>query len=275
MKPEPLPRSFETRHPARNRRPDFQPSAGGYQCRFVNSDEDLQRVLRLRYEVFNLELGEGLDESHALGLDCDRFDAHCDHLMVVHEATNEVVGTYRLQLYQAAMAGQGFYSAQEFQLDALPIRVLEASLEIGRASIAREHRHRYVLLLLWQGLTAYALSNRARYMFGCCSLTSQDAAEGTVAYEHLIRNSLVHEQLHVPPQPEVACDIVESARVGWKDYRLPKLFRTYLRYGVKVCGPPAIDREFKTIDFLALLDVVELTSTILVPMHDGDLDLLP
>ena len=35
---------------------------------------------------------------------------------------------------------------------------------------------------------------------------------------------------------------------------LPSLFRTYLRYGTLVCGPPAIDREFKTIDFLVLLD---------------------
>jgi putative hemolysin len=31
--------------------------------------------------------------------------------------------------------------------------------------------------------------------------------------------------------------------------------RLYLDYGAKVCGPPAMDREFKTIDFLTLLDV--------------------
>ena len=41
--------------------------------------------------------------------------------------------------------------------------------------------------------------------------------------------------------------------------KLPKLFRTYLRYGSKVCSPPAIDREFGTIDFLVLLDTHELS----------------
>ena len=40
--------------------------------------------------------------------------------------------------------------------------------------------------------------------------------------------------------------------------KLPKLFRTYIRYGAKVCGPPAIDRYFKTIDYLVLLDTAEL-----------------
>lgn len=31
--------------------------------------------------------------------------------------------------------------------------------------------------------------------------------------------------------------------------------RAYLAIGAKICGPPAIDREFKTIDFLILLDL--------------------
>jgi putative hemolysin len=35
----------------------------------------------------------------------------------------------------------------------------------------------------------------------------------------------------------------------------PKLLRAYLAIGAKICGPPAIDREFGTIDFLTLLDL--------------------
>jgi putative hemolysin len=37
--------------------------------------------------------------------------------------------------------------------------------------------------------------------------------------------------------------------------RIPKLLSAYLRLGAAVCGPPAIDREFGTIDFLTLLDI--------------------
>ena len=39
----------------------------------------------------------------------------------------------------------------------------------------------------------------------------------------------------------------------------PRLFRTYLRYGAKVCSPPAIDRRFKTIDFLVLFDIARMS----------------
>jgi putative hemolysin len=40
--------------------------------------------------------------------------------------------------------------------------------------------------------------------------------------------------------------------------RLPRLFRAYLDVSGRVCGPPAIDREFKTIDFLTLVDLKTL-----------------
>jgi len=37
--------------------------------------------------------------------------------------------------------------------------------------------------------------------------------------------------------------------------QIPKLLRAYLTLGAKICGPPALDRQFKTIDFLTLLDL--------------------
>ena len=59
---------------------------GRYSARFARSPEDLTRIQRLRFEVFNLELQEGLDSSFLTGLDQDQFDAHCHHLMVEHRA---------------------------------------------------------------------------------------------------------------------------------------------------------------------------------------------
>jgi len=41
----------------------------------------------------------------------------------------------------------------------------------------------------------------------------------------------------------------------------PKLLRAYLSIGAKICGPPAVDREFKTIDFLTLLDLERMSPT--------------
>ena len=43
--------------------------------------------------------------------------------------------------------------------------------------------------------------------------------------------------------------------------RLPKLFRTYVRHGARVCSPPALDRQFKTIDFLVLFEIGRMDRT--------------
>jgi putative hemolysin len=48
--------------------------------------EDVIQCQRLRYLVFNCELGEGLDSSAYTGLDRDRYDFICDHLRDVPHA---------------------------------------------------------------------------------------------------------------------------------------------------------------------------------------------
>jgi putative hemolysin len=43
--------------------------------------------------------------------------------------------------------------------------------------------------------------------------------------------------------------------------RFPKLLRAYLGVGARICGPPVLDRDFKTIDFLTLLDIESMSVT--------------
>jgi putative hemolysin len=40
--------------------------------------------------------------------------------------------------------------------------------------------------------------------------------------------------------------------------KIPSLLNSYLKVGAKVCGTPALDKSFKCIDFLTLLDVSEM-----------------
>ena len=65
-------------------------------ARLAQSAEEVRRAQQLRFEVFNFELGEGLAESYATGLDVDPFDEVCDHLIVEELATSEIVATYRV-----------------------------------------------------------------------------------------------------------------------------------------------------------------------------------
>ncbi|MEP7343447.1 MAG: GNAT family N-acyltransferase [Acidobacteriota bacterium] len=235
--------------------PPSEMREGKYVVRFATTREELDAVLKLRFDVFNLELGEGLAASFLTGRDVDEYDAACHHLMVLEEATGNVVGTYRLQTGAMAAAATGFYSATEFDLSHLPLELLEDSVELSRACIAEAHRHTQVLFLLWQGLASYIGFNRKRFLFGCCSLTSQDANEGKLMMELLERDGHLHENFSVAPRPGFECYPAEFRVERPFQVKLPKLFRTYLRFGAKVCGQPAIDRAFKTIDFFVLFDL--------------------
>src|SRR5262245_26221372 len=88
----------------------FTSSANTYVIRLARDAAELRAVQALRFAVFNLELNEGLAESHATGLDADPFDEVCDHLLVEHRSTGEIVGTYRLQTGARAAANRGYYS---------------------------------------------------------------------------------------------------------------------------------------------------------------------
>lgn len=236
--------------------PPLDARAGRYHLRFARTRDDLDAVLRLRFTVFNLELGEGLDGSFETGRDDDGLDQAFHHLMILSADTNDVVGTYRMQTSDMALAGTGFYSAGEYDVTALPPQVLAGSVEIGRACVSREHRNGRVLHLLWRGLAAYLRWNRKRYLFGCCSLSTQDPEEGRAAYAFLRRAGHVHGSWVTPPRPAVECPL-DGLPAGGR-YRIPPLFESYLRLGAKVCGPPVIDRLFKTVDFLVILDSAAL-----------------
>jgi putative hemolysin len=231
---------------------------GRLRVRLAEDERDVDAALRLRFRVFNLELGEGLTSSFATGRDEDELDAQFHHLIVEEERSREVVGTYRVQTREMADAGRGFYSDDEFDLSMIPSEVLDDSVELGRACIDKAHRNRQVLFLLWKGLAAYLAAHGKRHLFGCSSLTSQDQAEGLAAYAELRRRGHLHPTVRVNPRPPCVCE----GDAGGRRVKIPTLFETYLRFGGTICGAPAIDRKFKTIDFLTWLDTATLDPTV-------------
>jgi len=232
--------------------PDERLAAGRYEVRFARSDAELDAILRLRYTVFNLELGEGLETSHATGRDDDGLDWRFHHLIIADRGSGDLVGTYRMQTVEMARAHGGFYSAGLFDLSALPGHVVDSAVEVGRACVAREHRNGRVLHLLWRGLAGYLAWTRKRYLFGCCSLTTQDPALGVATHQALAAAGHLHPSVYIRPHPAVRCDLIGH---DLPTPHIPALFQSYLNLGAKACGPPAIDREFQTVDFLVLLDV--------------------
>lgn len=239
-------------------RPDIRAQVGSYSLRLAATSEDRQAACRLRFRVFNVELGEGLESSYETGLDTDRFDSVCDHLVVEDKLSRRVVGTYRMQSGETAARGLGYYSEQEFNL--APYEPLRCGvLELGRAAIDREHRTPEVLTLLWRGIAQYAHDLGLRYLLGCSSLNSTDPAEGWQMYRQL-ENYRVSPEFETTPTAEYACP-VDRGDTDAVEVKVPRLLKTYLAIGARIAAPPAWDREFHTIDFLTLLDLKLLSAS--------------
>lgn len=236
-------------------RPRIELEIGKYQVRLARSSAERDAACRLRFKVFNIELGEGLPASYSTGLDKDQFDLFCDHLIVEDRSTRRVVGTYRMQSGAMARQNVGYYSEQEF--DFTPYEILRGSmLELGRASIDRDHRSSEVLTLLWRGIVRYCRFHQLRYLVGCSSLTSHDPQAGWAVYSQL-SGFLIDPEFRTSPTKAYALPAVTAAPGCMP--KVPKLLKTYIGVGARICGAPAWDREFGTIDFLTLLDLEQLT----------------
>lgn len=220
-----------------------------YCLRLASTPDDVRAAQALRFRIFNLEMKEGLAESYATGLDEDAFDAVCDHLLV-ETADRRAVGTYRLQSGTAAIAGRGYYSEREFDLAPFESQ-RDAILELGRACVHEAHRNFAVLGALWRGIAQYAAAHRARYLLGCSSITTQDEAVGAAAYQRLADYAAPPEW-QTAPRAEFACRLDQIAQ---EPPKIPRLLSAYLALGARICAPPAIDREFGTVDFLTWLDL--------------------
>ena len=163
--------------PAIPARPRIHAEVGRYTLRLAQRPEDREAACRLRFKVFNIEMGEGLECSYETGIDTDHFDVFCEHLLVEDRADNRVVGTYRMQSGCTAATNLGYYSEQEFEF--APYEPLRRDiLELGRASIDREHRTSEVLTLLWRGIAQYASEMGLAYSGGLFFLEFQGSWRG-------------------------------------------------------------------------------------------------
>ena len=212
---------------------------------------------RLRHQVFTTEPGFALPP-RADGLDADRFDEHCDHLLVREDRTGDLVGCYRMLPPPGAIAAGSLYMATEF--DVIGLDDLRPSLvEMGRAVVRADHRNGAVVLLMWAGILAYLDHSGYDYVTGCVSVPIAGAgrpgsqvrgvrdftarrhaapARHTVyPYRPVLLDGHTLDDIEPPGRPEI-----------------PPLMRGYLRLGAQVCGEPAHDPDFGVADFPALLD---------------------
>jgi len=235
--------------------------AGNLEVKLASNLNEIDAAMRLRFEVFNLELQEGLVSSYDRGYDTDAYDAYCGHLIVKDLTSDEVVGTYRLLRGAEAKRHIGFYSENEFDLSNLK-RLRGELLELGRSCIAATHRSFTTLNLLWSAIAKYALEHNVGHLFGCASLHISEAREVQPVYSYLRANHFAPEKYRVYPVESCRMKISDDSREKIDSRsvlrKLSPILKGYLRAGAMVCGAPAYDAEFGTADVLAILEMKKM-----------------
>lgn len=219
-----------------------------YSLLVAHDSADVEAAQRLRHEVFAGEMGANL-HSPVAGLDVDRFDEHCDHLVVRHDPTGQIVGTYRMLPPERATAAGGLYSETEFDLARLS-GLRGGLVETGRSCVHPDHRTGAVVSLVWAGIARYMLLSGHQWLAGCASVPLADGGALAAGVWQTVRaKHYADEEYRVRPltpwDPEGAVSAGRSV--------LPPLLKGYLRLGAWVCGRPALDADFGVADFFVLL----------------------
>lgn len=246
---------------------DFKLQVGPYFLQVAEDKKQLLECFKLRHEVFCLEMAGNRKKS---GLDFDQFDSICDHLIIFHEPSQRIVGTYRLNL-----SGKDsiLYTNSEFHLQDWMINQKEAFVELGRACIQSEHRRGIVITLLWRGIAEYMKMMNVKKLLGCSSVKVTDPRSAALVYRFFEDHDYLADEVFMPRKkyqmPDYGFwldmfrqDLSEQQNEEAKEL-IPSLLNSYLKIGAKVASHPAYDEEFNCIDFVTILDQDEMNPIIL------------
>lgn len=230
--------------------------SGDLEVRLADRSE-IGQALALRHRVFCTERGAA---SPRAGLEEDRYDRHCDHLIVNDCARphRPVVGTYRLLREAVARRVGGFCSANEYDLSPLLAADRPGGarlLELGRACVDAPYRTSATITLLWRAIASYLEAHRIGLMFGCASFPGTDPAIHQDALAYLHRFHLAPAPLRVRALAGHHVDMRRDDVRDPKSRRLPPLIKAYLRVGATVGDGAFVDHAFNTVDVFMIMPV--------------------
>lgn len=228
-----------------------------YAVSIAQTDDEIKAALELRFQVFYKELKREFSSSESI--DQDKYDDQCHHLIVKEKASGKVVGTYRLQTYEQAAAGLGFYSETLFKLTDLPEEVLTKSFEVGRACIEEKHRSGRVLFLLWKGFAGYLQHFNKRYLLGSLGIPAESAEEGMAIYNEFLEDNLIRDDYLVSAQNDYHFEPQNETVLNDEKFEVPGLLENYLSVGCDIISKPAYHPELQLFYVMIFLDIENIT----------------
>lgn len=232
----------------------LSPKPSTLTVRLAQTAEEIDQAFQLRYRVF-VEEEKNMQLRNADNRESDRFDAYCEHLIVLDEVTQQVVGTYRM-LPGDRTEEIGFYSETEFDLGPFDAH-RRRTLELGRSCVAPEYRSGRSIHLLWEGIAAYIDRHGYDYMIGCASMRMTQLEQVNEIYTALCNKGILTNRHGVRPLPShtiaglTKLDHPKDERTVFR--MMPPLVKGYQYLGAEIAGDPAYDAVFGTIDLFVLL----------------------
>lgn len=208
---------------------------------------------RLRYKVFTEEFGASIKSRR--GIDKDRFDRHCRHVIVKEGSTGQIVGYTRVLTDVASLKTKGFYSETEFDMAPmynLPGRVLE----IGRTCIHPEYRNGGTIAVLWARVAEMLVEEGFDYLIGCASISLADGGFAAQSILQQLRTKYMADEAY-RVAPRIPLLLKNEDAIG--QVKMPALLKAYLRMGARVCGEPFWDADFNVADVFIMLDMKDLS----------------
>ncbi|NOX41845.1 MAG: GNAT family N-acetyltransferase [Alphaproteobacteria bacterium] len=217
---------------------------GKYVLRLATQQSEIKAAQKLRFSSFRAgQSGEMIDR--------DRFDDTCQHVLIHHAQSNELVCCFRMMSLSCGQDIDQSYSAQFYDLSALK-SFPAPMLEIGRFCIKSGRSDPNIVRLAWSALTGFVDKKNVELLFGCSSFTGLNAAKYHEAFGYLHQN-------HLAPTGwaplRKAQDIIPLYAEGHisdqykfnNNNTIPPLLRAYLSMGGWVSDHAVVDQDLDSL----------------------------
>jgi len=248
-----------------------------YAVNYENGKNVVREIARLRELTFR-KVQEGTGDK----MDMDHYDRFYTHIVLWDDNALEIMGSYRLVLYEdiwEKLDKHSIYTASLFDYQSEFNPYMRNSVELGRSFIQYKYWKSQALDMLWKGIGLFLNSRpQARYLFGSVSISHaypEEAIDLIVYYYNKWYKSdallaIAKNRYILSPEKEEELSILLNGNDFEEDYRIlkgllknygyavPVLFRQYsmlVQFGGMKMVDFCIDRSFNTVDGLILLDI--------------------
>jgi len=224
------------------------------EVRVVRDRALVQQAQRLRHVVLAQEIGALANPHRRRQLDEDRFDIHCEHLIVRDPRRDLVVATVRILAPDAARRAKGYHAAEHFDISLLEV-LRDRMVEVGRACVHPDYGRRGAGGLMWAGLAHYLVEQGLDYVLGTASVGLDDGGHTAASlYRSIAERAMSPDDYRVFPRRELPLERLCDTLV----VHPPRALRDYLDLGAWLCGEPAWDREFDRANLPVLLPLARM-----------------